>query len=102
WSCPALRKVPADLDVDSPDGVIRSDQAREQTSSFSGRRELAGKLAGLSLNKQVIVLAMWPFLEQLLNFLVGFVDIALAARLDEAVAAANAIAVAGYIAWLMS
>lgn len=97
-----MRNAPADLDVDSPDGEIRSDQSRQQTASTSGRRELAGKLAGLTLQRQVFVLALWPFLEQLLNFTVGFVDIAMAARLDEAVAATNAIAVAGYVTWLMS
>lgn len=102
WSPPVLRKVPADIDVDSPDGEIRSDQAREQTASPAGRRELAGRLAGMTLKRQVLVLAMWPFMEQLLNFLVGFVDIALAARLEQAVAATNAIAVAGYVTWLMS
>lgn len=97
-----MRKVPADMDVDRPDGVIRADLPRQQTTSVTGRRELAGRLAGMSLNKQVIVLAMWPFLEQLLNFLVGFVDIALAARLTQAVDATNAIAVGGYVTWLMS
>ncbi|MEX0654545.1 MAG: MATE family efflux transporter [Phycisphaeraceae bacterium] len=63
------------------------------------RRELSGKLAGLSLPGQVLVLALWPFMEQMLNSAVGFVDTALAGRLG--VAATNAVAVTGYIGWLL-
>ncbi len=62
-------------------------------------RQLPGKLAGLSLRRQVFVLAMWPLLEQVLNFAVGFVDTALAGRLS--VEATNAIGVASYIGWLV-
>ncbi|MEX0745552.1 MAG: MATE family efflux transporter [Phycisphaeraceae bacterium] len=65
----------------------------------TARRELTGRLAGLSLPRQVYVLALWPFLEQVLNSAVGFVDTALAGRLS--VPATNAVAVAGYIGWLM-
>ena len=61
--------------------------------------QLAGRLAGLSLPRQVYVLAIWPLLEQLLNSLVGFVDMSLAGRLS--VTAADAVAVTGYIGWLM-
>lgn len=66
--------------------------------------ELSGKLAGLSLPRQVFVLAIWPLAEQFLNFLVGTVDLALAARLTPetlAVAATDALGVAGYIGWLL-
>ena len=64
-----------------------------------GETELTGRLAGLSLPRQVYVLAIWPLLEQLLNSLVGFVDMSLAGRLS--VTAADAVAVTGYIGWLM-
>ncbi|MEX0886045.1 MAG: MATE family efflux transporter [Phycisphaeraceae bacterium] len=64
-----------------------------------GATELTGRLAGLSLPRQVYVLAIWPLLEQLLNSLVSFVDMALAGRLS--VAVADAVAVTGYIGWLM-
>lgn len=67
-------------------------------------RELAGRLAGLSLPRQVLALAVWPFFEQLLNFLVGFVDTVLAGHLPiqaERVPATNAVGVAGYIGWLL-
>jgi|GEM_PF-6471522 len=66
------------------------------------QRELSGKLAGLSLSQQVLTLAIWPFLEQLLNFLVGFVDMGLAGRLSGDVtvlAAVDAIAIAAFIGW---
>ncbi|MBI1336262.1 MAG: MATE family efflux transporter [Phycisphaera sp.] len=67
--------------------------------------ELGGKLAGLSIPRQVFVLAIWPFLEQLLSFFVGTTDLALAGRLapnELRVAAMDALAIAGYLGWLMS
>ena len=69
------------------------------------QKQLTGKLAGLSLPKQVFVLALWPLLEQILNFLVGTVDMAIAGRLpgeNTAVDAIDAIAVASYFVWLMT
>ncbi|MFA9479213.1 MATE family efflux transporter [Phycisphaerales bacterium AB-hyl4] len=77
--------------------VPRNGRAASATGPL--RRELSGKLAGRSLPGQVWVLALWPFLEQLLNSAVGFVDTALAGRLG--VPAANAVAVTGYIGWLL-
>ena len=73
--------------------------------SSLNQKQLTGKLAGLSLPKQVFVLALWPLLEQVLNFLVGTVDFAIAGRLpgeDTAVDAIDAIAVASYFVWLMT
>lgn len=61
--------------------------------------KLSGKLAGLSLPRQVLVLAIWPFLELLLNSLVGVVDTALAGRIDEP--SLDAIGVAAYVGWLL-
>jgi putative MATE family efflux protein len=57
-------------------------------------------LSGDSLLRQVFKLALWPFLEQVLGFLVGFVDTALAGRLSAE--ATDAVGVAAYILWLMS
>ena len=37
----------------------------------------AGLPTGMSLPRQVAALAIWPFLEQVLGFLVGFVDTAM-------------------------
>ena len=63
--------------------------------------ELGGKLAGKTLPRQVFILAVWPFFELVLNALVGIVDTMLAGHLDT-VAAANAIAVAAFVGWLMN
>lgn len=63
-------------------------------------RELGGKLAGLTLPQQVMALAMWPLLEQVLTFTVGFVDMALAGRIS--VEATDAIGAATYFIWLIN
>lgn len=66
--------------------------------------ELGGRLAGLSLRKQVLVLATWPFLEQIMGFMVSTVDLILAGRMvegPERVAIMDALGLGGYVAWLM-
>ncbi len=62
-------------------------------------KALAGRLAGMSLRRQVFVLALWPFLQQLLNWSVSFVDTAVAGHTTQA--ATGAIAVGGYLNWFM-
>ena len=68
-------------------------------------RELGGRLAGLSLGRQVAVLAIWPFFEQVLNLSVGLVDLALAGRIGTqesfTKAAVDALGVTSFIGWLM-
>jgi len=59
----------------------------------------AGLPADLPIWRIVMALAWWPLLEQALVALVGFVDTALAGRLDPA--AMEAIGTAGYMLWLM-
>lgn len=76
-----------------------ADDAARAAPSSDEHVQLGGKLAGLSLSRQVAVLAVWPFFQQLLNWFVSAVDTAVAARLS--VPAANAIGVTGYIGWLM-
>ena len=85
----------ATLDERSPAGKVQAGSA----AAVAGR-ELGGRLAGRSLIGQVVYLAVWPFFELLLNSLVSIVDTAVAGRLS--VAAADAIAVAGYVGWLMA
>ncbi len=71
----------------------------------SGPAELSGRLAGLSLHRQVLVLSVWPLLEQLMNFLVGTVDLVMAGHLGAealAVSATDALGVSGYVGWLMT
>lgn len=73
--------------------------------SKQNQKQLSGKLAGLSLPKQVFVLALWPLLEQVMNFLVGLVDMAIAGRLpgeNASLDAVGAIGVASYFVWLMT
>ncbi|MDP6152116.1 MAG: hypothetical protein QF749_13795 [Verrucomicrobiota bacterium] len=67
-------------------------------------RELSGKLAGLSLPRQVVVLAIWPLLEQALNFLVTFIDTMITGHLPierQSVPAMDAITVGGYVIWVV-
>ena len=45
--------------------------------------QLGGRLAGLSLPRQVAVLAVWPLLEQVLAFFVGLTDLLISGRLAE-------------------
>lgn len=74
-----------------------------------GMRRRLGIRRDLPLKQQVWLLAKWPLLEQLMAFLVGFVDVALSGRLPddpatplhEAIVSTNAIAIASYLTWLM-
>lgn len=60
----------------------------------------AGLRADLSLPRQVAALAVWPFLEQLLGFLVGFVDTMVAGHWLST-EALSAVGAAVYVLWLM-
>ncbi len=52
---------------------------------------------------QVLTLSVWPFLEQLLNFMVGFVDTVLAGRMEpNKVSAMEAMSVGAYVGWGVS
>ena len=76
----------ADADISFLDASLSGDPAE---------RQLGGRLAGLSLVRQVVVLSVWPLLEQMLTFLVTFVDTVQAGHLDpDAIAA---VGIAGYI-----
>ena len=63
------------------------------------QRQLGGRLAGLSLPRQIAVLAVWPLLEQALNFLVTFVDTVQAGHLNAD--SVTAVGTAGYIVWVV-
>ena len=76
-----------------------------ETVEIREKAELPGRLRGLSLPAQVWVLAIWPFLEQVLNFAVNLVDLVLAGRLEteeQSIAAVGAIGAAGFVAWLIA
>lgn len=57
---------------DAREGIIRS---------RASRARLGGKLAGLSLPRQIAVIAFWPFLEQLLSFFVTSSDLFIATKI---------------------
>lgn len=67
---------------------------------------LAGSLGGLSLPRQVAVLAFWPLLEQLLAFCVGYSDQFIAGRMDPArydkVAVLASMGFNVYLTWFSS
>lgn len=68
------------------------------------RRNLGGKLAGLSIRGQLLTLALWPLLENLLGFAVSATDQILAGRLEGEMTrmhALDALAVGGYFNWLL-
>jgi putative MATE family efflux protein len=84
------------------EGVAQVDQG--EVTVPPERRELAGELGRMSLPRQVLALALWPLLEQLLNLTVGTVDLMLAGALEPghtAIAATDALGVGGFINWLM-
>ena len=65
---------------------------------------LGGKLAGLSLSRQVLALALWPFLQNLLGVGVGFADMMIAGRMEsgpEGVAVMDMMGAGMYLMWLL-
>ncbi len=65
---------------------------------------LSGRLGRMPLKKQVLTLAMWPFLEQVLGFVVATVDLVLAAGLGEGdtrLAMMDAMGMGGYLGWFL-
>lgn len=66
---------------------------------------LGGRLAGLSLPRQVLVLALWPLLEQVLAFFVGMTDLLISGRMAEGaerVAVLDAMGLGGYVGWFFN
>lgn len=82
---------------ESPEGECGPSATADAIHPAPG--ELGGSLAGKSLLWQVVALSGWPLMQQVMGFLVGFVDTAVAGRVS--VEAANAIAVAAYMQWFM-
>jgi putative MATE family efflux protein len=66
--------------------------------------KLPGKLGEMSLAMQVLTLAMWPLLEQVLAFFVGMSDVLIAGRMAvgvEKIPVMDAMALGGYVAWFL-
>lgn len=79
--------------------------ASVEASQRAAEVRLGGHLAGLPLPRQVLVLAMWPLLEQVLAFFVGLTDLLISGRMAEGaerVAILDAMGLGGYIAWFFN
>ncbi|WP_338286215.1 MATE family efflux transporter [Luteolibacter sp. LG18] len=77
----------------------------EAASRATGEVELVGKLGGLTLTQQVITLAMWPLLENVLAFFVGLTDLLISGRMAEGaerVAILDAMGLGGYVGWFFN
>lgn len=84
-----------------PGKIIEAEQ-RSRIQQSDGT--LAGRLGRLPLSGQLLSLAIWPLLEQILSFMVNTVDIMLATRMsegDERIATMDALGLGGYVMWLM-
>jgi len=87
--------------MSKPDITIEA-EARSRVVPKHG--ELGGRLAGLTIPRQVVMLAFWPLLEQIQGFLVGVTDQVLAGRFATSelrVSAFDALALGGYVGWLL-
>lgn len=80
---------------DGRDGKIRS-------VLFKG--ELGGKLAGLSLPRQIVTIALWPLLEQIMGFICSCNTVILSNNLgttqEQTTQIASGIGVTSYVMWL--
>lgn len=77
----------------------------EASQRAAAEVRLGGRLAGLSLPRQVLTLAMWPLLEQVLAFFVGLTDLLIAGRMvagADRVAVLDAMGLGGYVAWFFN
>jgi putative MATE family efflux protein len=66
---------------------------------------LAGRLGGLSLSRQVALLAFWPLLENAMTFLVGVTDVIVSSRMavgETRVALLDAMGLGGYVGWFLN
>ncbi len=80
---------------DGREGIIRGRALRSR---------LSGKLAGLTLPGQIITIAFWPFLEQLISFIVTATDLYVATNMGvnaaDTVALSDGMGAIMYLMWL--
>lgn len=65
---------------------------------------LGGRLEGISLTKQIVILSAWPFLQNLMGTMVSFADRVIAGQTMSAetqTAVFDAMGLAMYVSWLM-
>ncbi|MFK7850802.1 MAG: MATE family efflux transporter [Akkermansiaceae bacterium] len=75
-----------------------------EASGRGSEVKLGGKLGKMTLTMQVLTLAMWPLLEQILAFFVGMTDILIAGRMatgEARVAILDAMGLGGYVGWFI-
>ncbi|MDO4750804.1 MAG: MATE family efflux transporter [Akkermansia sp.] len=74
------------------------------SAALQGKGQLGGRLAGLSLPRQIIAIALWPLLEQILSFICASTSLYLATHMgtegDVTEKIASGIGVTGYVMWL--
>ena len=74
------------------------------TNAPGSEVKLPGKLGEMNLTMQVLSLAVWPLLEQILAFFVGMSDVLIAGRMAvgaEKIPVMDAMALGGYVAWFL-
>jgi putative MATE family efflux protein len=79
--------------------------ASVEASQRAAGVDLGGRLGGLSLRRQVLALALWPLLEQMLAFVVGLTDLLISGRMAEGaqrVAILDAMGLGGYVGWFFN
>ncbi len=73
-------------------------------AALHGKGQLGGRLAGLSLPRQIVHIALWPLLEQVLSFICASTSLYLATHMGTEGAVteqiASGIGVTGYVMWL--
>ena len=73
-------------------------------AALHGKGQLGGGLAGLSLPRQIVHIALWPLLEQVLSFVCASTSLFLATHMgtegDVTEQIASGIGVTGYVMWL--
>ncbi len=81
---------------DGREGKVRAGQ--------HNKVQLGGKLAGLSLPRQIVSIALWPLLEQVMSFIAASTSLFLATHMgtpgEMTEKIASGIGVTGYVMWL--
>ena len=66
--------------------------------------KLGGKLAGMSLPRQIVSIALWPLLEQVMSFICASTALVLATGMGDnehmTTQIASGIGITGYVLWL--
>jgi len=79
-------------------------EGKVRAALLKGKGQLGGKLAGLSLPRQIVVIALWPLLEQVMSFICASTSLFLATHMgtdgEVTEKIASGIGVTGYVMWL--